>query len=35
MTTFAKPTATAHDQMVAPGTSIPLSTLFTYSGASG
>jgi hypothetical protein len=31
----AKPTATGHSQTVAPGTSIPLSTLFIYSAASG
>jgi hypothetical protein len=31
----AKPTATAHNQEVPPGTAIPLSTLFTYSAAAG
>src|SRR5713226_7622793 len=31
----AKPTAAAHNQTMAPGTVISLSTLFTYSAASG
>ncbi len=31
----AKPTVIAHNQAAAPATSIPLSTLFTYSAASG
>src|SRR5580658_10550069 len=31
----AKPTATAHNDTVAPGTSIPLTTLFSYSAAAG
>src|ERR1035437_8625256 len=35
MATFARPTAVAYNQTMAPGTVIPLSTLFTYSAASG
>ncbi len=31
----AKPTATAYNQTAAPGTAVPLSTLFSYSAASG
>ncbi len=31
----AKPTARAHNETEPPGTSIPLSTLFTCSGAAG
>jgi hypothetical protein len=31
----AKPTATGHNETAAPGTSVPLSTLFSYFAASG